>query len=122
MITYNPKDWFTLIFQFHRSDTFRILLPTMLLVGALTGLACYVEQKYLPNNIPPLTIFHQIAVFIISLVLVFRINSAYDRWGEGRKLWGSLVNNSRNRAMWLNAILPKEDAASRALLARQISN
>lgn len=31
----------------------------------------------------------------LSLFLAFRTNSAYDRWWEARKLWGSLVNDSR---------------------------
>ena len=30
MITYNPKDWWKLIFAFHRSDSFRVLLPGMI--------------------------------------------------------------------------------------------
>ena len=34
--------------------------------------------------------------FAISMLLVFRTNTAYDRWWEGRKLWGALVNTSRN--------------------------
>jgi putative membrane protein len=46
--------------------------------------------------------------FVISLLLVFRTNTAYDRWWEGRKLWGSLVNNSRNLALKLNAILEED--------------
>jgi len=33
---------------------------------------------------------------IMGLLLVFRTNSAYDRWWEARKLWGSLVNDMRN--------------------------
>ncbi len=33
---------------------------------------------------------------VIGLLLVFRTNSAYDRWWEARKLWGSLVNDLRN--------------------------
>ncbi len=33
---------------------------------------------------------------IIGILLVFRTNSAYDRWWEARKLWGSLVNDLRN--------------------------
>jgi putative membrane protein len=32
----------------------------------------------------------------IGLIYAFRINSAYDRWWEGRKLWGQLVNDLRN--------------------------
>lgn len=33
---------------------------------------------------------------IIGLLVSFRTKVAYDRWWEGRMLWGSLVNNSRN--------------------------
>src|SRR5687767_9940258 len=104
MVTYNPKDWFKLIIYFHKSDTFRVLLPTMLLLGALTGACCYLEKKYFAVEIPSLTIFHSIAGFVISMVLVFRINTAYDRWWEGRKLWGSLVNTSRNLATKFHAL------------------
>ena len=32
----------------------------------------------------------------IGLIFAFRINSAYDRWWEARKLWGQLVNELRN--------------------------
>ena len=33
---------------------------------------------------------------VLGLLLVFRTNTAYERWWEGRKLWGQLVNDSRN--------------------------
>ncbi|MCW5822822.1 MAG: hypothetical protein KIT34_08450 [Cyanobacteria bacterium TGS_CYA1] len=33
---------------------------------------------------------------IIGLLLIFRNNSAYERWWEARKLWGQLVNETRN--------------------------
>ena len=122
MITYNPKDWFKLIFQFHKSDTFRILLPTMLLLGGVTFSICFVEKKFLTLEVPALTIFHQIAGFIISMVLVFRINTAYDRWWEGRKLWGSLINNSRNLAIKLHAFVPASDLKTREILFNLISN
>ncbi len=122
MITYDPKDWFTLIFQFHKSDTFRRLLPTMLLIGAVTAVACYLEKKYIHYPIPSLTVFHQISGFIISLVLVFRINTAYDRWYEGRKLWGSLVNNSRNLALRLHLLIPANDKGLRNLAQQLIAS
>jgi putative membrane protein len=32
----------------------------------------------------------------IGLIFAFRVNSSYDRWWEGRKLWGQLVNELRN--------------------------
>jgi len=51
---------------------------------------------------------HVLVGLALSLLLVFRTNSAYDRWWEGRKLWGSLTNSSRNLAMKLDAILPDD--------------
>lgn len=51
---------------------------------------------------------HGMLGFVISLLLVFRTNTAYDRWWEGRKLWGGLVNSSRNLALKLHAILKEE--------------
>jgi putative membrane protein len=33
---------------------------------------------------------------VLGLLLVFRTNTAYERWNDGRKLWGQLVNDSRN--------------------------
>jgi predicted membrane chloride channel (bestrophin family) len=41
-------------------------------------------------------------------LLVFRTNSAYDRWWEGRKVWGSVLNNSRNLSLKLSSILVHE--------------
>lgn len=35
---------------------------------------------------------------IISLLLAFRSNQAYDRWWEARSLWGAIVNDSRSFA------------------------
>lgn len=35
---------------------------------------------------------------IISLLLAFRSNQAYDRWWEARILWGAIVNDSRSLA------------------------
>jgi ion channel-forming bestrophin family protein len=33
MIQYNPKEWFSLIFRFHKADTFRQLSPLMFFIG-----------------------------------------------------------------------------------------
>ncbi|MCE3229209.1 MAG: hypothetical protein K0S32_3760 [Bacteroidetes bacterium] len=122
MVTYNPKDWFKLIIHFHKSDTFRILLPTMTLLGFITAGVCYLEKRYIHHDIQHLTVFHTISGFIISMVLVFRINTAYDRWWEGRKLWGSLINTTRNLAMKLHSFVPVEEKVTREELHTLIAN
>ena len=35
---------------------------------------------------------------VLGLLLVFRTNTAYERFWEGRKAWGTLINTSRNLA------------------------
>ena len=113
MISYNTKDWFTFIFRFHKADTFRTLLPIMFAIGVYAALIGYAEVEYwkLAENsyVKNITIMHGMLGFVISLLLVFRTNTAYDRWWEGRKLWGSLVNNSRNFSIKLSAILEDEN-------------
>lgn len=112
MVQYNPKDWITFIFRFHKSDTFRKLIPMMIFIGLYTYGMGYLEivhwklseKSYLSN----INIMHSMLGFVISLLLVFRTNTAYDRWWEGRKLWGTLVNNSRNLAIKISSIIHDE--------------
>ncbi len=112
MRSYNTKDWFTFIFQFHKSDTFSKLLPTMMGIGIYSGIIGFLEVQYWQlaesNYIRNINIMHNMLGFVISLLLVFRTNTAYDRWWEGRKLWGGLVNSSRNFALKLSAMLKEE--------------
>ena len=112
MVQYNPKDWITFIFRFHKSDTFRQLFPMMIFIGLYTAIIGYLELEYwkLSDNshVKNITMMHGMLGFVISLLLAYRTNTAYDRWWEGRKLWGSLVNNSRNLAIKLSAILRDE--------------
>lgn len=113
MINYNPKDWFSFIFGFGKADTLRKLFPLMLGVGAYSAVIVYAELaafEFETNNyLKNFGLMHGVLGFVISLLLVFRTNTAYDRWWEGRKLWGGLTNASRNLAIKLNAFLPKTE-------------
>ena len=42
---------------------------------------------------------HEVAGAALGLLLVLRTNAGYERWWEGRKLWGGIVNQSRNLAI-----------------------
>lgn len=112
MVQYNPKDWLTFVFRIHKSDTFRKLIPMMITIGIYAAAICYIELEYYKLNekslVKNISIMHSLLGFVISLLLAYRTNTAYDRWWEGRKLWGTLVNNSRNFAIKLSAIL-KDD-------------
>lgn len=122
MITYNPKDWFTLIVQFHKSDTFRQLLPSIFSIGVYAAAIVAAELHYFHIETKNPTVMHSILGFVLSMLLVFRTNSAYDRWWEGRKVWGGIVNNSRNLALKLSAFVPKEHSHEREELKHIITN
>ncbi len=124
MISYNPKDWFTYIFHIHKADTVRKLGPLLIGISVYACLIAYLELEYWElsstsyiKNIP---VMHTLLGFAISMLLVFRTNTAYDRWWEGRKLWGSLVNNSRNLAMKLSSFLPIDETAQRSFFRKII--
>ncbi|MBM6500131.1 bestrophin family protein [Flavobacterium macrobrachii] len=112
MVQYNPKDWITFIFIFHKSDTFRQLIPMMFVIGLYTYGVCFLEIEHWKlsekSHVKNISIMHGMLGFVISLLLSYRTNTAYDRWWEGRKLWGSLVNSSRNLALKLSVILSDE--------------
>lgn len=124
MIAHDPKSWFVNPLHFHRSDTLRRLFPWILVVFCYSGIIAWVEIEYLhlseSSHVKNVTIMHTLLGFVISFLLVFRTNTAYERWWEGRKLWGGLVNNSRNLAMKLAAILP-EESRHRAFFRKTIA-
>jgi len=122
MVNYNPRSWFSIIFQFHKYDTFRQLMPTMAVLAILTSAFCYVEIELLNLEFTSTMAVHSLIGFVISLLLVFRTNTAYDRWWEGRKQWGALVNNTRNLSIKLSNIVPEDQPQRRQLFRVLITN
>jgi putative membrane protein len=108
MINYNPKEWVSFIFHIHKADTFRKLWPLMLGVSIFSGGFAYWELNYLQlaetTYIKNIGMMHSLLGFVISMLLVFRTNTSYDRWWDGRKLLGALTNVSRNLALKIKAL------------------
>lgn len=110
MIRYNPKEWFSIIFQFHKADTFRKLFLVIIAIGAYAGFIAWLEISVWKlgetSHVKNLSLIHSTLGLVISMLLVFRTNTAYERWWEGRKIWGSLVNSCRNLALKIHALAP----------------
>lgn len=74
----------------------------VLIIGLLVN---YLTAQY-KNLIPEMPI--AIPTFIgtaISVILSFKINQSYDRWWEARKIWGSIVNDSRSFVLQLQSFI-----------------
>lgn len=122
MIKYNPKIWFKHIISLNHSDTIIKLWKELIALGIFTLGIAYIEIKYIgyTEKLSELMQVYSLIGFVLSLLLVFRTNTAYDRWWEGRKKWGELVNNSRNLAIKISALT--DDLEIRAYFKRMISN
>lgn len=124
MKIYNPKEWSRAILYLHKSDTFIKLFPFSILITIYSFIVAYFMQEYFDLNerswLEEITTVHSLLGFVLSMLLVFRTNSAYDRWWEGRKQWGTLTNISRSFAMKVNGILPEDDKENRDFFRKAI--
>lgn len=122
---YNNKNFFRILFSLHKSDTMKILAPSLLGMALYSFGIYYLEVEYLKlterSAVKNVNLLHSLLGFVLSLLLVFRTNTAYDRWWEGRKLWGKLVNDSRNFAIKINSYLAPEDQENRLFFQRHIA-
>ena len=93
-------NWFQVIFKLEKT-LIPIIFPWVILSTAY-GFAISLIYHYkfpilLPDN--SITVNGVLSFNIaLTLLLVFRTNTAHERFWEGRKLWGSLVNTVRNLA------------------------
>lgn len=93
-------NWFISLIQIQGSIVPNIL-PRVLICGLFGLIITFFDQMNYNMSIPILS--SVVPSLVLGLLLVFRTNTAYERFWEGRKLWGNLVNTSRNlaRQIWV---------------------
>src|SRR4051794_26528311 len=93
MINYDSHNWFDHFFDLRGSllpeISVRVTLCTVWAIGVVSF-----HYFVKPIGIPPT--IHSLIGIALGLLLVFRTNALYDRFWEGRKLWGGIVNETRN--------------------------
>ena len=116
MINYNPKSWLSLIFSLNKSDTIRILWKQLIFISSLATIIISLlhfltktHQELLSSYTKELTAIYSLIGFVMSLLLLFRTNGAYDRWWEGRKLWGAIVNDCRSAFLKISCRISSEE-------------
>ena len=107
MINYNPKSWIMVFTGQYSRYIFSQLASAIFYVASYTAILAFIAH-YFDITYPGTTAVHSIMGIVIGFFLVFRSNGAYDRWWEGRKTWGALVNNSRNLAMKFAVMVPSD--------------
>ena len=125
-LQYKRNSWFKSIIRLS-GTVIPAVLPRSLACGIFGIGVSTVYQTGLPVSQPILGSI--IPSIVLGLLLVFRTNTAYDRFWEGRKWWGSLITNSRNLAWQIWVVIEEKDlrdhdrkiAAERLIIAFAIS-
>ena len=96
IVPHKNSHWAQLVFSLNGTIATKIwkrLVLVILFAAAVT----YLHEKHLIEDSNPLEISHfSLITLALSIFLGFRNNTSYDRFWEGRKLWGGVVNMSRN--------------------------
>ncbi|MGD9722906.1 MAG: bestrophin family protein [Pirellulales bacterium] len=90
------KEFWTEVFTLHNSVT-----PSVKWRIAVFGFVALIVWAIGANTqlIPTSEVApYELIGAVLAVLLMLRTNAGYDRWYEGRKLWGGIVNQSRNLA------------------------
>jgi putative membrane protein len=93
VIQYDPHNWTDHFFDV-RGSLLREISGRVSLCAVWSAGVVAVDFYLTPIAIPSL--LHTLVGTALGLLLVFRTNASYDRFWEGRKLWGGIVNETRN--------------------------
>ena len=93
--------WFKVLFRW-RYSVIPAIIPRVIFCGLFGLLISIIHYYYTDVGLPILS--SVVPSIVLGLLLVFRTNTAYERFWEGRILWGSLVNAIRNlaRMIWVS--------------------
>jgi ion channel-forming bestrophin family protein len=114
MIEYEGRSWIPILFRM-RGSVIPRLLPRVAVTTALGVIAVLLVEK---QQLKLPSVAHALVGVALGLLLVFRTNASYDRYWEGRKQLGFMVNRTRDLARQIAAYV--EDAAVRAHFGRLI--
>jgi ion channel-forming bestrophin family protein len=100
------QEWFRLLFRV-RGSVIPAVMPRVILCAVFAWGILLLYARGWPLSSPILGSL--VPSLVLGLLLVFRTNTSYERFWEGRKLWGNVVNLTRNlaRQMWVAIATPQ---------------
>ncbi len=115
MIDYDPHQWRTTLFAV-KGSMIKVISFRSLLVTLSALLFVCIDLYVVKFEVPNASVVHSMVGTSLGLLLVFRTNQSYDRWWEGRKLWGAMVNTCRNLARAASVHLAHDPERMRRVL------
>nr|WP_322626502.1 bestrophin family ion channel [uncultured Flavobacterium sp.] len=97
MIIKKKTHWFKMLFEWQGS-VLPQLLPRLLLIFVYTGVLVYFQDVLLRHHLHINPAIFTVFGIALAIFLGFRNTVSYERFWEGRKLWGALLNDTRSLA------------------------
>jgi ion channel-forming bestrophin family protein len=113
MIQYDAHKWLDHLFDI-KGSMVREITGRVLIVVAWAAVVVIADKYLYPVAVP--STVHALVGVAIGLLLVIRTNASYERFWEGRKMWGGMVNESRNLARASTAFLRSSPATAEAII------
>lgn len=107
---WKKRNWFRVALRL-RGSVISAILPRVILCTAFGFLISVFHQFGFSVSWPVLS--GVVPSVVLGLLLVFRTNTAYERFWEGRKAWGTLVNTVRNSARQIWGAIEERDPDDR---------
>ncbi|WP_306350065.1 bestrophin family protein [Flavobacterium sp. '19STA2R22 D10 B1'] len=108
MITKKKTNWFKMLFEW-KGSVLPQLLPRLCLLFLFSLLIVYFRDFLLKHHIHLNPAIFTLFGIALAIFLGFRNNVSYDRFWEGRKLWGALLNDTRSLARQAHTLIEGED-------------
>ena len=105
VINYDPHKWRTHFFDI-RGSMVRVIMYRVLFCVGVAAIITVLHHEHVELAMSERA--HALIGVALGLLLVFRTNASYDRFWEGRKQWGSIVNETRNLVRGASVLLEKE--------------
>ncbi len=120
MILREDKSWLRLVFLVRRGTIIEAIWLRFLLVVGFAVAITVAYEIYGFKDLNLTTAPFSIVGLALSIFLGFRNNAAYDRFWEGRKLWGRLINTSRSLTRQVLTFTETDDEDTKAFQTRMV--
>ncbi len=123
MLLLRNRSWLALLFVVRGTPLARIWLRLIVVLSVAVAVTL-VHEKYGTFAAGLTTVPFSLVGLALGIFLGFRNNTSYDRFWEGRKLWGALVNTTRNCARQIQTLIGQPDSVPREITEthRELTN
>ncbi len=111
MIIRPREHWFRMLFVW-RGSVLQSILPQLAVMTVISLLALLTDGRILGTKVPLNPTPFTLAGLALAIFAAFRNNASYDRYREGRKLWGGVLTAGRALASQALAYRATDDGAA----------